>query len=78
MTLYCTNFIDISYNVSCTFICIYNYSEVKFPQHVVCEPCGGNVLGGYDPKSKQVLYLKGLKCQSMFSLFNCLFSDCPL
>ena len=59
-------------------ICIYNYSEVKFPQHVVCEPCGGNVLGGYDPKSKQVLYLKGLKCQRMFSLFNCLFSDCPL
>lgn len=29
-------------------------SDVDMERHLVCEPCGGNVLGGYDPKKKQV------------------------
>lgn len=31
-----------------------NCSEINMERHLVCEPCGGNVLGGYDPKKKQV------------------------
>ena len=30
------------------------HSDVNMDRHLVCEPCGGNVLGGYDPKKKQV------------------------
>lgn len=35
-------------------MCIYVCSEVHVDKHIVCEPCSGRVLGGFDPDSKQV------------------------
>lgn len=30
------------------------YSEVCIDRHLVCEPCGPTVAGGYDPSTQQV------------------------
>ncbi len=33
---------------------IHSCSEVCLEKHLVCEPCGPNVAGGYDPANQQV------------------------
>ena len=32
------------------------FSNFKLEQHLVCEPCGERVAGGFDPEKKQVRY----------------------
>ena len=31
------------------------YSEVSLPRHLVCEPCGPHVAGGFDPYRQQIV-----------------------
>ena len=37
-------------------VCVFFYSKVNVPKHLVCEPCGPTVAGGYDPNANQVWY----------------------
>ena len=39
----------------CAIWCLYN-SEVKVGRHLVCEPCGPNLAGGFDQDRNQVNY----------------------
>ena len=56
--------------LNCTkFFNIMIFSEVNIEKQLVCEPCSGKVLGGFDSRASQVL-LSVNKLYAMTSTCN--------
>lgn len=54
-----------------------HFSEVNVSKHLVCEPCGPMVAGGYDPDAQQVSKYRKIFTAPFFFLF-CDDTDCTL